>query len=132
MSRSCTIKHWKSLPRPTCCTKIIDYPIINLASTTTEGEAENPRWLMQVETPYPRNIHRESNVNGYFDFVPQNIEMDKCPFCSTKLPEVELKTRMPKNIMTITDGGYYCDTCKDRLNCCDCYPSEAKYKVKKI
>lgn len=43
-----------------------------------------------------------------------------CPYCGIKLREIVERIGGPENICTITDGGYYCDTCKKRLNECQC------------
>jgi len=132
MSRTFFVKHWKSIPRPTCCEQIVEHPIIHLSSVTVNGEPESPKWFMTCETPYPRNVHKDKNQkpNNQFSLCAQGIQMSRCPFCGTRLPEVELKSlRMPQKICVITDGGYYCDTCNKRLDSCRCYPSEAKYKA---
>lgn len=52
-----------------------------------------------------------------------------CPFCGTPVPEIE-KLTVDVPICTVTDGGYYCDTCSKRLNECKCYPPEWPWKVK--
>lgn len=133
MSRTFFVKHWKSIPRPECCSKILECPVIYLSSTTVEGEQENPRWYMDCEIPYPRNAHKYlPTEEGQISLYLQPIEMINCPFCTKKLPEIELKTtKIPKKIRMITDGGYYCDCCKKRLQNCKCYPSEAKYQIRK-
>lgn len=54
-----------------------------------------------------------------------------CPYCGTKMPEIRLKDSPPVPIREITDGGYYCDTCEERLIGCGCWPTEAKFEVVK-
>lgn len=54
---------------------------------------------------------------------------ERCPFCSADLPELRLKARPPKRITTVIDGGYYCATCAERLNCCECAPPDRLWEV---
>lgn len=53
----------------------------------------------------------------------QTVTVDNCPFCGKKLPEIDLVKRRGK-VSVIIDGGYYCDTCKERLCNCKCLPME--------
>jgi hypothetical protein len=126
MSREYSLKHWKSLPRPNCCEKIVENPIIHLSALTIEGEREVPKWIMDIQIPYSKN------VSNQVVFIGSYMEMINCPFCAAKLPEVELKTKIPQKVLSITDGGYYCNSCKERCQCCRCYPMEAKYQIRKV
>ncbi len=48
-----------------------------------------------------------------------------CPHCGIKVPDVVPVEPAPQT-MRVTDGGYYCDTCKKRLHACQClYPEQA-------
>jgi len=47
-------------------------------------------------------------------------EISICPSCGVKLPSVKLRKEPPHPIVSITDGGYYCDTCTKRLIACEC------------
>lgn len=55
-------------------------------------------------------------------------EPTHCPFCGTPLPKMVRKDPIPPHICRVTDGGYYCDTCKQRLNACICDPPEAAFE----
>lgn len=57
-------------------------------------------------------------------------EASFCPHCGTPVPEIEPAERKAK-ICTITDGGYYCDTCTKRLGDCRCLPVVFRWRVKK-
>lgn len=59
----------------------------------------------------------------------RSIEVQHCPFCGTKMPEIQPVTP-PGPVCVCTDGGYYCDTCKNRLHACCCYPPEAAWGIK--
>lgn len=52
-----------------------------------------------------------------------------CPFCGQKVPDVRLRANPPKRVCTIVDGGYYCNTCGERLDGCRCAPPEYNWKV---
>jgi hypothetical protein len=52
-----------------------------------------------------------------------------CPHCGTPVPEIE-PSKKRKRIQKVTDGGYYCDTCKKRLMECDCLPASHAWKIK--
>tara|TARA_R110000772_G_scaffold12063_4_gene37229 strand:- start:4018 stop:4365 length:348 start_codon:yes stop_codon:yes gene_type:complete len=53
------------------------------------------------------------------------VELEKCPFCYTVLPDVELSDKYEN----IADGDEeYCDTCEERHMACNCYPPEYRWK----
>lgn len=52
--------------------------------------------------------------------VPDGARIRFCPFCGAAVPAIRLRKRPPKRIRVVTDGGYYCDTCKLRLESCGC------------
>lgn len=51
-----------------------------------------------------------------------------CPYCATPIPKMRRMKNPPKDITVVTDGGYYCDTCQERLRCCMCLPPEAAFE----
>lgn len=57
----------------------------------------------------------------------RSFEVKFCPFCGKKLPDIEPSGSTEK-ICKITDGGYYCDTCGERLRVCECLPITANWK----
>ena len=52
-----------------------------------------------------------------------------CPHCGTPMPRIQKRVEQLAPICTVTDGGYYCDTCNERLNSCNCWPPEANWEV---
>lgn len=48
-----------------------------------------------------------------------------CPFCSRKLPEMRRKST--GKTCRVTDGGYYCAACNERLDACLCDPMDAAF-----
>jgi hypothetical protein len=63
-------------------------------------------------------FYNGENVNPIW--VLCSIPVIFCPFCGKKLPEIIERPNPPKRICTVTDGGYYCDTCQERLCACKC------------
>lgn len=100
-------------------------PIVFLTGVTTyEGEPENPRWAIVVEMP---RLHTDC-----YNWETEYLTVTKCPFCQSSMPELILKENPPSPMQKISDGGYYCDTCEERLLCCRCHMAESKYEVKTI
>jgi hypothetical protein len=69
-----------------------------------------PLWTMHVKTFVTRREHADQG----------SAHVSFCPFCGTKVPGVRLRKNPPKKICVILDGGYYCATCEERLDSCDC------------
>jgi len=106
-------------PRPTCCDQINkierfrDGPIISL------------------------NVSRYNETTGdYFSLIDPHWvirktgdEISFCPFCGTKLPEVERMEEPPQPLWDGDDD--YCGTCDERNMCCECNPPWAAYRIKK-
>lgn len=96
---------------PNCCTAA--NPAIMLCHTLDEdGRAyeKPPVWVCYV-------FDKKYEMMG-------TDECKFCPFCGQAVPEIQPRQKPPGKIAKITDGGYYCDTCGDRLNECECYPPE--------
>lgn len=98
---------------PECCQTMIDTAAVVLL--TPEGVEigkldGTPKW--GVRTGDPRE--------GYYDTFGFK-EAKFCPFCGQPVPEIERRTT-DRKVMVVTDGGYYCDTCGERCNCCSCLP----------
>lgn len=55
-------------------------------------------------------------------------EASFCPFCGDRLPAVRRRAVQPELVCRVSDGGYYCDTCGERLNCCGCAAPEAAWE----
>jgi len=59
-----------------------------------------------------------------------NVEAKVCSFCAAPVPEIE-KVVVDGPVARVSDGGYYCDTCGERLMCCDCHPPTWEWRPKK-
>lgn len=106
---------------PECCQKMIDTATICLIVSEgfASGDLETlPTWM--VRTGEPRS--------GYYDTFGFT-EAKQCPFCGTPVPEIEKRTT-DRKVMVVKDGGYYCDTCDERCNCCSCLPPAFHWQPK--
>jgi hypothetical protein len=67
---------------------------------------------------------------GYSKEWMVNMPVAKfCSYCGTATPKMKLKDPPPTdNVMECTDTGYHCDTCGERLRCCQCLGPEHNYE----
>ena len=56
------------------------------------------------------------------------VEINFCPFCAKKLPKLILNEQIKEPVCSCSDGGYYCNTCDQRLIACTCLPRECKWR----
>lgn len=91
------------LPVPFCCPLIAGARVVY----PTDG-----RWYALF--PVPGNGHSSAQVHA-------------CPFCATKLSALVLKKEPPPQLC-VSDG-YYCGTCKERLQNCLCSHPLSAYEV---
>jgi hypothetical protein len=68
---------------------------------------------------------------SFRDHARRECTATYCPNCGKKLPDVVKKQNPPENITNVTDGGYYCATCKERLNACTCALPHMAWEIKK-
>jgi len=47
-------------------------------------------------------------------------EIKFCPSCGSKMPNIQIVSKLPERFRTVEDGGYYCSTCNERLGNCQC------------
>ena len=59
-------------------------------------------------------------AKGHFPKDSRVCEIHFCPSCGEKLSPVRMKEVLPEKVVTIEDGGFYCSTCGERLNVCEC------------
>lgn len=104
---------------PICCEKVKTTFAVRLglySEDTPYGEWKDikPKWYI-------------TGIQYYSDLdFPLKVEVDKCPFCSTVLPDIK-KT---KKRLKITEGDEeYCDTCGERNMCCGCLPPEFRWEI---
>lgn len=111
-----------------CCQEQIDYPtIICKADCADETGEVSVRWLTSmhdVEIFYIKQ--RERGETGW-----NNIPEPKfCTYCGEPVPKL-VKKKNPPSHCVYTDGGYYCNNCGERLQCCSCLPPEAAWECEK-
>jgi hypothetical protein len=77
-----------------------------------------PRWFVA-----PTDTRHVKKGSGPYDleFIGPR-EAKFCPFCGKPVPPVRKKKKKFKRVARVTDGGYYCDTCRERLDGCRCVP----------
>lgn len=116
------------LVTPKCCAAIQESKAVRLYHDDYElvedgDKLSPPKWMIE-------GLQKDSR--GHYDRSFRTVcEAFFCPFCGTKLPEVQKKAEPPKDkVCVITDGGYYCDTCSKRGNECDCLPQVALWEPK--
>lgn len=106
---------------PECCEKAITSKVVRLGlypADTKYGKWKNikPKWYVVGDEMYC-DIHYD-----------KLIEIDKCPFCGEALPDI-VKSNKYKNIAEGDEE--YCSTCGERNMCCECYPPEYRWTIKK-
>ena len=114
-----------AIPRPTCCEAIQKYPVLTF-SINDEGDTKTGtgRWRLRVGENFWYDFGT-GDLSKYIEGMPNP---EYCPFCSYPLPKMVRKDPPPPHICRVTDGGYYCDTCKLRLNECICDPPAAAFE----
>ncbi len=111
---------YKFAPRPVCCEKINE--------VREYYEHKGP--VVQL-----RPTRRNPETGDYYSFLDPHwvvrevgIEIQFCPHCGTKLPEVERMENPPQPLWDGDDD--YCGTCDERNRCCECNPPSAGYRIK--
>jgi hypothetical protein len=107
-------------PRPVCCEKINEI-----------GEYafyEGPPIVLSTARRNPETGDYFSLIDPHWRMRKVGFEVDFCPFCGTKLPEVE-KMENPPQPLWIGDDDY-CGTCDERNRECECNPPWAAYRIK--
>ncbi len=104
---------------PKCCDKVKESKAVRLGfypESTPFGEWKDikPTWYIAGDI-----ILMDTHYNT-------KVEVMHCPFCQTVLPDV---VKSQKKKIAEGDEGY-CDTCKERHMCCNCYPPEYRWKIK--
>jgi hypothetical protein len=113
------------IPVPPCCTEARRYPTIVFAVRYGEEIPSNQatgRWEAAV---HPRAVSEKAKDAAWYENYP---EPKFCPFCGTRVPKMVRKDPPPTNICLVQDGGYYCSTCKERLNDCVCDPLSSAFE----
>jgi hypothetical protein len=108
------------IPSPQCCEKMRTHPTVRLNVMDLDANLlPNPSWVGPATTIEDR----------FGAAIEVEEKMNFCPYCGTTLPEVE-PIEPPEPYCRITDGGYYCDTCRQRLPCCYCNPPVTAWRTR--
>ena len=105
--------------RPTCCKKAGKH-IRLMYEEYYVHDAEHfvktkPRWSLGAYSEEYESYHK--------------VFIAFCPFCAKPLPDIKLVDQLPEPVMTITDGGYRCGTCGERLHACQCAQPEEMWEL---
>jgi len=116
---------FRRIPLPTCCKAAQMYPAVLFSQSVYEGDSREKegRWEAALSESMRRDMFRLHGIDQ-FDWFRNRPAAEFCPFCGEKLPKMRRKKTFPEMTCVVTDGGYYCDTCQQRLSQCRCYPSE--------
>jgi hypothetical protein len=115
------------VPRPPCCPAARLYPAVTfLLDHYESGDTDlvRGRWLASLHDGLMRE---ESLFRGTLEYLTERPEAKFCPYCGTAVPEMR-RVSPSTPVCRVTDGGYYCDTCKERLSSCTCLPPEAAWE----
>jgi hypothetical protein len=103
----------KSEPLPKCCNEIVTNPLARLTlKDSGNSETSGAYW----------HILYESFNNAHF-----SVQVNYCPFCSTKLPKVQRKSPVPEGICISRNDDEYCYSC-GRTRFCLCNPAVAAFE----
>jgi len=106
---------------PGCCDKseIHKTPYLSLFCDRLDSgllSDSKPKWCVKsIDLVYDREFE-------------SHVEVNFCPFCGSKTPDIELNKDISDEIYD-TDSGDYCNTCDERSMCCECLPPEFRWKV---
>ena len=111
---------------PECCKSVQDFVAVLLRFPwdSEEDYAGPPEWTLRLSHLETAPGYSRSHAHSADD------KPSFCPYCGTKLPEIEKNPKPPKPLAAITDGGYYCDTCEERLMSCECFAPEFAWRIK--
>lgn len=111
---------------PNCCAAIQKYPLLTFRVKYPESDSATAsgKWAVRVDEGFWYDYYTE-DLSKYIGEMP---EPEYCPFCGTHVPKMVRKDPPPPHVCRVTDGGYYCDTCKQRLNECICDPPSAAFE----
>jgi len=119
-------EQFAAIPRPNCCEAIQKYPVLNFSTYSgPDGYLKGGRWVIRVSEQFWYDF-MVGELDEYIRGIP---DPEYCPFCGTHVPSMILKNPPPPNICRVTDGGYYCDTCHERLDGCICDPPGAAFEA---
>ena len=113
------------LVTPICCDAIQKFAVVVLRYVNHPYDDrfyENAKYLNThpIWTVKARNENELLSKGKIMSAIQQ---AHFCPFCGSPMPDIQTR-KTNKRICKITDGGYYCDRCKERCSECRCAPME--------
>jgi hypothetical protein len=119
----------KLLIVPGCCDKSKELMTVALRLVGEDAyynkdEMPNvrPRWQLYSSWLKIMEPDKWFHIEGWRD-------VDFCPHCGVAMPLIRKRQIPLEPICDIIDGGYYCNTCHERLDACSCWPCEAHWEV---
>ncbi len=92
---------------PKCCEKVQNHLTVLLEVDYTQPvDKQNPHWVVR-------------GMNDSQNAIEMYLPCDFCPHCGEPTPQIKLR-ETDEDICVVTDGGYYCETCKQRVDSCKC------------
>lgn len=113
---------------PMCCATMNKHKSIVLGydygdTCHTPRSSLKPIWILRIDSSNYFDLEIYRDRLNEFRQDPDRLPLLKaCPYCAAALPAIVPVDPPPSPMCSVTDGGYYCDTCKERLDACVCYP----------
>lgn len=110
----------KDIVTPKCCKEAIEKGTVYLRyddsaiyDLNKDGQEEfKPKWV-------------SSGWDPKYQAMSIPCEVKFCPHCRAAMPAIK---KTDKKVCVVKDSGYYCDTCKERLQACKCLPPECAWE----
>jgi hypothetical protein len=110
-------------PHPKCCAKALRYRTVyfSVQEVYDVCEPKEGRWRpVYIPMDWDPNVRD----TPWYEGLP---DAKFCGFCGELLPKMTRLKTPPQPLCRITDGGYYCDTCEQSLEACECLPPSAAF-----
>lgn len=132
------VKRLLSIPVPTCCKDAQETPVVFLAvdgftfnafrdDAPANSDVALPVWC----ATRPSEIYDvRQRVAGPRPWNAIKPAVQFCPYCGTKLPEMQRKAAPPQPLQRFDHDGDYCLTCDEQATRCQCFPMEAAFEPK--
>lgn len=98
---------------PACCSAVVWDKFVHL----TVDDDGKPGWSLAL-APY--------HERGASVWEPPRTPKF-CPYCGSSLPDIEPRLGVTAPVFS-SEEGYYCDTCRERCDCCICLPRSALWQ----
>lgn len=122
---SITLKERLEEPVPQCC----NYARIFISLQYEEYLVSDKDYFLK-NTPFWR-VRGCTAPEGVYP-SPRDGQVNFCPVCKIGLPNIRRKAELPEKVRAVSDGGYYCDTCKERLHSCTCAQPESMWELDSV